>query len=106
MYLSNNDALLINFLKNNGLKNVPKKGIDIVLNINKNLSFGEVKEINESGGSQNLQFNNLKEIANYENGFGIIYGNILFSDNKIRRTVENNPNIFKIWEFDELISSI
>ena len=104
IYVSSSDKILTNILKLNNVKNIPKKGIDIILNINNNLSFGEVKEINQSGGSQNLQYENLENIANLNNGFGIIYGNILFHNNNIKEKVEKNPNIYTIWEFRDLIS--
>jgi len=98
IYVSNSDKILSNILLANGI-NAPEKGIDIIIYINGNISFGEAKEINELGGSQKLQFNNMEDISKLENGFGIIYGNILFYDNDISRRVKENPDIYPIWSF-------
>lgn len=106
IYVSNNDHILTEVLKKENISNIPEKGVDLILNINGNISFGEAKEINETGGAQNHQFKDLKNISNHPNGFGLIYGNILFFDNPIKREVEENPNIYTIWEFDEMIKSL
>lgn len=104
LYIPKQDFHIYKYLKKVGIsiKN-EEKGRDILIFHENRFYIGEVKEINESGGSQNHQINDLISCSNInENnikGFGVMYGAFVFYDNKYLRELKGNENIFLITDF-------
>lgn len=79
------------------------KGRDVFIKYNNKFYIGEAKEINEVGGGQTNQFNDMlnciEETNNNIIGIGIVYGLCLFYDNKYLEEIKSNKNIISFYDF-------
>lgn len=103
-----------------------KKGLDIIINVGnphalglpkRMLISGEAKQINQSGGSQTLQFKNMMEVANNignaTRGIGFYSGTAIFKkdpfSNKLKDALKEKKVFLLsdlLFDFDSTVTSI
>ena len=116
IYVPEDDNYVLQYLKSKDIYLENEKGRDILIRKNGYYFIGESKELNEEGGTQNNQYNDILSCINEtsnENkviGFGILFGVCLLYKNKYQKGYESNPNIIAlhnlIFNFEEEIKTL